>query len=117
MKRADGKYAGIYCHFDGYLSHNGEILKESYTDPKKVKKLIALGDLSALGPNIDPPKGMKHSYAKPVEGVVIAYHRDRGEDFNMAMGATVEDVAGEIDNGGNVYVFEDGKWTYNGKNY
>ena len=48
---------GIYCHNDGYLSHNGVILQKAYQDLDKVKKLISLGDLSALGENLEPFAG------------------------------------------------------------
>ena len=37
----DNTVTQIYCHWDGYLSHNGRILKESYTDLNAVKELIS----------------------------------------------------------------------------
>ena len=52
IENADGTVTGIYCHWDGYVSNNGRILQESYTDEAKVRKLIALGNLSSLGPYI-----------------------------------------------------------------
>lgn len=45
----DGTVKSIYCHWDGYLSHNGRILLNYYSDPEKVDKLLALGWLSSLG--------------------------------------------------------------------
>ena len=45
----DGTVNYIYCHFDGYLEHNGDILNEHYTTESKVRMLIGLGDLSMLG--------------------------------------------------------------------
>jgi hypothetical protein len=51
----------IYLHWDGYI-HNGagETLAMHYTTPEKVKKLMALGDLSILGTEpIDFPDGWK----------------------------------------------------------
>ena len=30
----------VYCHWDGYLDHNGKILLENYKDPFKVQLLI-----------------------------------------------------------------------------
>ena len=50
---------GIYCHWDGYPSHNGAILQEHYTRPK-ASNLIALGDLSSLRKNI----GEAHPFSK-----------------------------------------------------
>jgi len=31
----------IYCHWDGYLAHNGAILNEHYSNSPKVNNLIA----------------------------------------------------------------------------
>jgi hypothetical protein len=45
---ADQSVSQIYCHWDGYLDHNGEILRTHYTDPYKVRDLIDLGDFSSL---------------------------------------------------------------------
>ncbi len=53
-----GKVRSIYCHSDGYLEGVGKTLVEHYTTGKKVKALIALGDLSALGEEI----GEKHDF-------------------------------------------------------
>ena len=47
----------VYCHWDGYLSHNGVILQEHY-DSAKANQLVALGNLSVLGKNL----GEKHSF-------------------------------------------------------
>ena len=66
----------IYCHWDGYPSNNGRILLEHYQDETKVKKLIHLGDLSFLGPEI----GKKHNFNKAHDehpDWCCAYGRDR----------------------------------------
>ena len=42
-------FTSIYCHWDGYLSGNGKILLENYTDINEVEELLDLGDLSTLG--------------------------------------------------------------------
>lgn len=44
----DGSVARIYCHWDGYLEHNGRILFHHYKNKEKIKKLIQLGDISGL---------------------------------------------------------------------
>jgi len=43
----------VYCHWDGYLEHNGVILQEHY-DSAKANQLVALGDLSSLKPDWHP---------------------------------------------------------------
>ena len=64
----DGIVSSIYCHFDGYLSGVGKLLKEYYTTQPKVQALIELGDISSL--DMTPTS-------------TVAYHRDRGEDLNQ----------------------------------
>jgi len=68
----------IYCHNDGYVSHNGKILQEAYQDREKVEALIALGDISILGREVEPTG--PHSFESPQRGVTVAYERDRGEE-------------------------------------
>ena len=78
IQNANGTFTGIYCHWDGYVSHNGKILAENYTTEAKVRELIALGDLSSLGEAI----GNQVAFDSPLEerkGQCVAYARDRGE--------------------------------------
>jgi hypothetical protein len=77
----------VYCHWDGYLEHNGAILQEHY-DSTKANQLVALGDLSSLRPEI----GEKHAFSQfelraeevagfklLTENMCTFYGRDRGE--------------------------------------
>ena len=73
----DGRVKSVYCHWDGSPNTNGRILRDHYQDRKKVEKLIELGSLSSLHENVDPTG--PHSFGAPQDGVVVAYHRDRGE--------------------------------------
>ena len=70
IEKQDGTVESIYCHFDGYLSNNGEILQNHYSTKEKMEKLIELGDISSLG---DTPEE------------TVAYHRDRGENLNIRL--------------------------------
>jgi len=77
----------VYCHWDGYLEHNGAILQEHY-DSVKANQLVAMGDLSSLGTQIGEahpfsPHGSKedealYEHAKD-QGYCTFYGRDRGE--------------------------------------
>jgi hypothetical protein len=60
LEFADGTVQQVYCHWDGYLEHNGAILKEHYLNPFKLRDLIDLGDLSSLRPEI----GDKHPFSQ-----------------------------------------------------
>lgn len=71
----------VYCHWDGYLEHNGRILLEHY-DSAKANHLVALGGLSSLGVNVEIPEGVEHTFDKPAQGVCSFYGRDRGEEGN-----------------------------------
>ena len=51
-KQKDGTIKYIYCHWDGYPSHNGDILKKNYNTKSKVDALLELGDLKILDPEI-----------------------------------------------------------------
>ena len=80
IERQDGIVESIYCHWDGYVENNGQLLSQHYNDVEKVEELISLGDISYLEERVKP-EGYQHTYDTPEEGVVVAYHRDRGEEF------------------------------------
>ena len=81
MEQPDGRVMQIYCHWDGYLDHNGRILLENYQDRAKVLALMLLGDISSLREDI----GMAHSFddryadSDPRSRWCVSYGRDRGE--------------------------------------
>ena len=100
VHRKDGKWARIYCHWDGYLEHNGRILFDHYTSQDKIEALVALGDLSSLGPEIGVKRPFEFggkmftknnkfsaaytAFKKKYEGMCLAYGRDRGETDSAA---------------------------------
>ena len=75
LEFADGTVEQVYCHWDGYLEHNGKILQEHYSDPFKLRDLIDLGDMSSLGERL----GTQHAFDKAPEGECTFYLRDRKE--------------------------------------
>jgi len=111
----------IYCHWDGYLSFNGQILQEHY-DSAKANNLVALGDLSSLRANI----GEKHAFSKfelPAEEVeafealtenwCTFYGRDRGEkDTEWKVATTFDQFLEQCDLSGAeyYYIMRDGVW-------
>jgi hypothetical protein len=94
LEYADGTVDQVYCHWDGYLDNNGVILFNNYKDPFKLQRLMDLGDLSSLGPNI----GDQHEFDCPFaygtpeyqkwtddkREVCTFYGRDRGETGTKA---------------------------------
>ena len=88
LEFADGTIGQVYCHWDGYLSHNGKMLMEYYSNPFILRDLIDLGDISSLRPSI----GTKHPFSQFDNGMsteefnalyqdmTTFYGRDRGEN-------------------------------------
>jgi len=99
LEYADGTVEQVYCHWDGYLDHNGKILFEHYSDPFLLRDLINMGGISSLGKSI----GRKHPFSPaynetdPVKKAVVQaaydaaheagyttfYTRDRGESLSV----------------------------------
>ena len=47
----DDSILSVYCHWDGYPSYNGRILRDNYNTVDKVRELIDGGNISALHTN------------------------------------------------------------------
>ena len=122
------KVKSVYCHWDGYLEHNGAILQGHYYDSAKANHLVALGDISSLRSEI----GEKHAFsqfelrAEEVAGFKLLtenwttfYGRDRGEtgtEFQVAQ--TFAEFLEQCDGCGAeyYYIMKDGVW-YVGDTY
>ena len=120
------KVKSVYCHWDGYLEHNGQILQEHY-DSAKANHLVALGDLSSLQKQIgeEHPFGYHgtdmsaEEYNTKFSDMCTFYGRDRGEtgtDFKVAH--TFAEFLEQADNCGAeyYYIMKDGVW-YCGTTY
>ena len=120
------KVKSVYCHWDGYLEHNGQVL-EQYYDSAKANNLVALGDMSTLRPQI----GEKHAFSQfdlPPEEVeaykeltrdwCTFYGRDRGELATWKVANTFEEFLEQADGCGAefYYIMKDGVW-YVGTTY
>lgn len=44
----DGSVYMVYCHSDGYVTHNGVVLQRFFSYERQVRKLIAKGDISFI---------------------------------------------------------------------
>ena len=77
IKTEDGIKA-IYAHWDGYIEHNGRILREQYKTAEQVNALVELGDISQLGLDLD---------------LTVAYGRDKGDAMTDVEPQTFESIA------------------------
>ena len=62
LLRENGSCSAVYCHYDGYLEHNGKMLIENYTSTKDVRALVAMGNIRSLKPTLD--EMAKEDYAE-----------------------------------------------------
>lgn len=79
IRDEDGSVTSVYCHWDGYLEHNGRILNDHYMNEEIVRELISLGQISSLGIGIHPDPNEEHTFDDPQKNVCVFYGRDRGE--------------------------------------
>ena len=82
LEFADGTVEQVYCHWDGYLAHNGKILQSNYMDPFKVKELVALGGFSSL--------------EATVEGTATTAYTQRGEELAIEKYKDIEDYRANV---------------------
>jgi hypothetical protein len=106
----NGTVQSIYCHWDGYPSHNGQLLMDHYKTSDKVESLIALGSISLLAPEVSIPEGSTHSFESPESGIVVAYHRDRGESLTVYIhDSAFSFLKSDVEEYGYLFT-KDGKW-------
>ena len=111
----------VYCHWDGYLEHNGVILQEHYNSAQ-ANQLVALGDLSSLGtqigeqhpfsPHFDEGSKVAYDAAKEA-GYCTFYGRDRGETgTEWKVAHTFSQFLEQVDLCGAeyYYIMKDGVW-------
>ena len=117
IQRRNKQVEVIYCHCDGYLSHNGKMLLEYYTDLDKINSLIELGNISFLDKYIEPIETDKeHSFYNSQKEVVVAYGRDRNEEEQQKR--VYKDIGDYLDNIGwdieyaYIYKEEENQWYY-----
>jgi len=110
VQLSGGQWKRIYCHWDGYLSHNGRILQDHYNSQKRAEALVKHGDLSSLAPKCTKPKG--HNFDNSIPGYCVYYGRDRGEkDTDGVVADTLAGVWPEADCWTEfTYVWTEGQW-------
>ena len=104
----DGKIKTIYCHWDGYINGGvGEILVKFYKTPEVIEKLLALGDISALGET--PNVGESFTTLDPE---VTRPYSLRGEVCPATEYKSLTELADYYDDVDYIYIFKDNEWFY-----
>lgn len=108
IRNTDDSVDYIYCHYDGYPSHNGAILTQHYDTYDKVKALLVLGDLSILGEEIGEKQDFNDRSTHNNKWC-LAYGRDRNEPNTSAKNSRYSELIKD-QNVDYVYVFDGDYW-------
>lgn len=112
----------VYCHWDGYIEHNGTILQECYSNSVDVNRLIATGDISTLGATVGEKIEFNHRWTDEEYIQVgnthatpqcVFYGRDRGESDTEFKTFLSEDEFVDFYNGSGAeyyYLYDHGVW-------
>ncbi len=90
----NNKIVASYCHYDGYIEHNGVMLLKYYNGEKQARDLVDNGYMSSLQPTIDQINEGRVHEDKPIE------YRNEFMFMN-----DLEALWDEF-----VYLFKEGKW-------
>jgi hypothetical protein len=100
VQHTDGTISQIYCHWDGYLEHNGKILLTHYSTLEQVENLVQHGDMSVLDVTT------KWS---------TYYHRDREEEWEQVkpkLFNNLSEYRNQLNQEEFNYIFKNGRWYY-----
>ena len=87
----------VYCHWDGYPSFNGRVLREHYTTVEQVRDLIDGGNISSLHTNV----GWNN---ETLPGTGPQYYTSRGESIRENEPRIDDDIT-EFLNDGEEYAY------------
>lgn len=104
----EGKVHQVYCHWDGYPSWNGYVLRKSYNDLESALELVSFGDISSLKEKCIPDPELPHDFQ---DDVTVFYKRDRGEDgVEAKVYDNIQEYYKKFQREEYNYLFVDGKW-------
>lgn len=106
--QADGTVRSVYLHHDGYFSYAGRILRTFYRTEKRIDALLALGNLSGLGPS---PYGKDASIPQALDKLHCrAYIRDFGHKEKEEKAEIFPDKEQFFADGQIAYLYDNGRW-------
>ena len=117
IEMPDHSVVSVYCHWDGYVEHNGKLLVEHYQNREDVKELIDGGSMSTLRTrgtwdHSSPIRDENGEYINDAAGYLKyendrepqpLYHSERGEEISIQHTSFDEFVSGNL--GGEEYAY------------
>ena len=64
-KKEDDSIVSSYCHYDGYVEHNGVMLLKHYNGEKQARELVDNGYMSSLGSTTEEINGGRANQDEP----------------------------------------------------
>lgn len=117
IEMSDHSVVSVYCHWDGYVEHNGRLLVQHYQNRQDVEELIDGGSMSTLRTrggwgDFSPLRDEKGEYICDAAGYLTyendrepqpLYHTERGEELSIQNTSFDEFVSGNL--GGEEYAY------------
>ena len=104
IELSDASILSVYCHYDGYPSFNGKVLREFYDTKEKASQLINGGNMSCTWTNA----GWKNE-TLPESGPL--HYTSRGESIEDNAPRLDKDMEEFFtDNEEYSYIFRNGQW-------
>ena len=117
IEMPDHTVVSVYCHWDGYVEHNGKILVEHYQNREDVQELIDGGSMSSLRTRgtwelTNILRDDRGEYITDCEGNIMSendrapqplYHSERGDEVEVLHTSFDEFASGNL--GGEEYVY------------
>ena len=97
LEFADGSVSQVYCHWDGYLENNGQLLSQNYMDPFVVRELMDLGDFSALRESIEETREGAYSHSRGESDCDARRYMDAQEYFEECQQEEYDYILRNID--------------------
>ena len=95
LQHADGTITAVYVHWDGYPSGVGQTLVDHHSTPQKVTDLLALGNISSLGDDLQTTQ---------------YYGRDMGREDKGAIAYNCTAQSADWAQGDYNYIWLDNRW-------
>lgn len=94
VRHADNTVSQIYCHWDGYLEHNGKILQSHYNSLELAEALVAGGDMSTLDGDLSK----------------CEYYTQRGDELRIRKFSSIGDYSRNRQDEEYNYLWDLGQW-------
>lgn len=113
IQDADGACYAIYCHFDGYVSHMGDMLVRHFNSDEKAADLVNEGELRSLMEDANGEVVLEH-FEADFDKREIEYY-DNAVDMLNAFVSSDREYIYLWDDEVEAWVYRNIRWTENGK--